>query len=894
MSARNARDIRGAAVPSFAHAGYRIHRFAAFCTTSADTEHAESNLPRPPMLDRLRRTACILFGVLLLAIGVARAGQSDQAASASPAAQAAPTAAAAAPPKIDTAEITRRTNQEVGGDIEAAGAGWQRDLDRIESELRRPRLGYSDLNALRDDLQRVRAAIDEFAKHLNAPLEAAKTQASSLGPAPADGREPEQAAISRAEINYRLGLLTAAQAAANTNRVRIDQLANTVQDIRRRNFTSNLFQPVPGIYSYDTWAYLPTWVPWAVGRLGDLVSNWWKNLRDRDEVRRTGLEALLLGLALTLVRWRGVRRLRRWREAGEPAFWKRASSAAGVVLLRAMPIVLPVLFAYTFIQQNEPLPERVGWLFYSAAQAVITIFAVSALVTSVLAPAASHWRLIPASDRAARRLYVLAIALAGLYGVTSFAYVAARLVQAPFGLTIAITLPSVLLLAGIIVAMMLTPLDGEHQEALPLMRWLKALRMPVWVAIASIVISALSGYLALSRFLVQQLIVTGSILALVYLLLLWVDGFSQGLTDEHAALGTWLETKAKLDRRRRERLALPAGLSLKFAILVLSVPLIMLQWGYAWPDILDWYRQLFFGFHIANTQVTFAALLASVIVFGLGYGAARLFQTWLDARVLQPAGISGGVRDSIRTGVGYVGVTVAALTACSYAGFNLSNLAILAGAFSVGIGFGLQSVVNNFVSGLILLAERPIKVGDLVAVGGEEGCVRKISVRSTEIETFDRASVLVPNAYFITEKVKNWTLRNNMRRLLIGVGVAYDSDPRQVRDILLEVARGNPDVMTTPAPFVDLEEFGADSLDFKLYVFLYDLTKTSSVRTELRIAILDRFRAAGITIPFRQTDITIRSAESLGRAFHETAAKSHSGNGNGSSALHQVSDRGLG
>src|SRR4029453_933806 len=171
----------------------------------------------------------------------------------------------------------------------------------------------------------------------------------------------------------------------------------------------------------------------------------------------------------------------------------------------------------------------------------------------------------------------------------------------------------------------------------------------------------------------------------------------------------------------------------------------------------------------------------------------------------------------IRIGVGYVGIVIAALAAFSYAGFNLSNLAILAGAFSVGIGFGLQAIINNFVSGLILLAERPIKVGDLVVVGGEEGTVRKISVRSTEVETSERARVLIPNSYLITEKVKNWTLRDNLRRIVIPVPVAHGCDPRKIKAILLKVAQDNPDVMRTPAPTVELEDFSADSLQFKLY-----------------------------------------------------------------------------
>src|SRR5262249_55328467 len=161
-----------------------------------------------------------------------------------------------------------------------------------------------------------------------------------------------------------------------------------------------------------------------------------------------------------------------------------------------------------------------------------------------------------------------------------------------------------------------------------------------------------------------------------------------------AATGRWLKERVGLEQRRRERLVLPIGLSLKFSGLVVSGPPILLPWGYRGAGIYHWVKQLFFGFPIGKTQVSFSILVGSLIVFGLAYAAARLFQSWLDTRILKPAGISGGVRDSIRIGVGYVGIVIAALAAFSYAGFNLSNLAILAGAFSVGIGFGLQSVVN--------------------------------------------------------------------------------------------------------------------------------------------------------------------------------------------------------
>jgi potassium-dependent mechanosensitive channel len=798
------------------------------------------------MIDRYQNIARVFLTLLALAM-VGAVAQAEQPALIQPAnpTSSPPTAGPQVPaaPQLNTPEITRRTNQEVGLDIDATITSWQHELSRLESDLRRPNLRSSELNNIREEVLGVRSGVAGFWAALRPRLEAAKAEVALLEPAPAAGQpqEPEPVARRRAELNYHLGLLSEGEGAVNAAQLRINELLNAVEDTHRKNFTTKLFQRFPGVYSYRTWADAPEYVPAAVSRIGDLIADWWKNVRDHNELIHIGFEAVLLWLVLTFAGWWGIRRLRVWRDAGEPPFWTRASSAAGVVLLRALPVVLPIVFLYGSTAEAQSLPEAVDWLFYSAAQSTIIIFTVVALVTTVFAPKAAHWRLIPASDRAAARMSSLIVMLAVVYALMSFIYVTTRLVQAPFALTVAVAFSSSVLSAGIVIAILLTPLEGEHQDGVLSPRWPKALRIPIWATIVAIVVSALAGYLALSRFLARQLIVTGSILALVYLLLLWVEGIAQGLSDDSASIGRWLKERTGLDQRRREQLALPISLVLKFAVLVLSVPLIMAQWGYAWPDIYDWYIQLFFGFHIANTEVSFAALLASIIVFGIAYAAARLFQGWLDVRILKPAGISGGVRDSIRIAVGYVGVAIAALAALSYAGFNFSNLAIVAGAFSVGIGFGLQSVVNNFVSGLILLAERPIKIGDLLSVAGEEGYVRKISIRSTEVETFERAHVLIPNSHFITEKVKNWTLRNNIRRIAIPVSVDCGADPRKAKAILLRVAQDNPHVMATPAPFVVFEDFG-ESFDFKLYVF-YDLTK--DVGTDLRMAILEALHQAG-------------------------------------------------
>jgi potassium-dependent mechanosensitive channel len=792
------------------------------------------------------------------------------AAGASAATKAAP---ATSEPGVDTAEIVKRLNQELGFDLNATTAVWQQELDRVEGDLRRSGVQYSQLNTLRAELQQLRAKVDNLSRHLQPRLNAANKELDLLGPAAAAGQPvPEQIAANRAALNYRLGLLSAGQAAIHSTSLRIEHLLNFIEDIRRRNFTSFVLRPIPGIYAYDTWANLPAYIPLAIDRLRGMISDWWHDGGSSADVGRIGLEAVLLFVVLCFGCWRGVRRLRHWPDdGGEPPFWRRASSAAGVVLLRTLPAAVPVVFVYGMLAAAQPLPEQLDWLFYITAESVLIVFTVGALVTTAFAPRAARWRLIPVSDAVAIRICGLVVALAFVYSLTTLLYMITLLVQAPFALTIAVALPSSLLLAGLVAAILRTPLGAEDAAA-PSMRVLRAVRSLVWIAAGAIVLCALTGYLPLARFLAQQLVVTGSILALVYLLLLWVDGFAQSIGDDGAFVGHWLKQRLSLERRRREQLALPISLLLKLAVLLLSVPLIMLQWGYNWPDIQEWYRQLFFGFHIGNTHVSFGALLASLIVFGLGYAAARLFQGWLDAQVLQPAGISGGVRQSIRTGVGYIGILIAALAAFSYAGFNLSSLAIVAGAFSIGIGFGLQNLVNNFVSGLIMLVERPIRVGDLVAVDGEDGTVRRISVRYTEIETGDGANVLIPNSSFISAKVKNWTLRNTIRRLTISVGTAYDCDPRQVRDLLLKIAHDNPDVLRIPEPVVDLKEFGASSLNFALSVSIDEINKVVKVRTDLSIAILAAFAEAGIDIPFGQTNVSIRNLDRLREAVVESAA----------------------
>ncbi len=816
-------------------------------------------------------------------------GAAQPAPAAQPPAPAAPAAASQAvqPPHVDQAALVNKANAATGLDIDAEIKRWREDLERIEQGIHNSKAGYKPLLAYDEELHKLRADGEEFWTKLEPVLNSANEDLQVLPAPPAQGQAPEleQAAIYRAELTAYLAYLNSARATLDSTKGRITKLIAEALRARLSRINEFRFHRVPGAFLPGTWENAPGQIADLASQTFSAVNAWW-SAQDRDQILPLAGVALALWLGLTILDLFGVRSLRRWKEGGEPPFWRRASDAAGIILLRSLPAVLPLIFLYKAIDQVQELPYDMGLLFYSGARSIVTVVVINALISTALSPSDHRWRLIPASNAAAVRISALMLTVALIYGAATFLQTATFVFKAPVPSRLVLTLIPNTVIVLLLAIVLQTPLSKERMEGLPSTSWLRILGLPVWLAAIAVLATAAAGYIYLSNFITQQLIVTGAILTIIYLLLLWADGVAQAMRDENSDSGKWLATVAKLDHTARQRLAVPVSLLLKFAVLLSAIPLILNQWNFQWADIFEWYHQLFFGLHIGSTQVTLAALLAAIVVFVLGYFAAKFFQQWLDTQVLKPAGLSMGLRDSIRTSVGYVGISAAALIALSSAGFDLSNLAIVAGALSVGIGFGMQSVVSNFVSGLILLAERPIKVGDLVVAGGEEGYVRKISVRSTEIETFDGANVLIPNSFFISEKVKNWTLRNNTGRITIHISVSHGTDPRQVKAILLQVAQAHPAVMRAPAPFVDFENIGGNALEFKLYAFVYDLNASGSVRTDLHIAILDAFHAASIAMASQQTDITLRDMDWLRDAVKLYVANALDGHtaGNGSSA----------
>lgn len=390
----------------------------------------------------------------------------------------------------------------------------------------------------------------------------------------------------------------------------------------------------------------------------------------------------------------------------------------------------------------------------------------------------------------------------------------------------------------------------------------RRLRLALLVPLTIVLAAEAVGYRNLAGYLI-----TGLLLSMMACMVFWVVDRGLGAFFDTLEAGRY-----RWQQSLKQRLALAADapipgliwlrlLSTAFTWGTLGLALLRI-WGLSDAGTALIIRYLVDGFTVSETTIVPFKLLTGIAFFAVLLAVLGVFRDALEKRWLNRTRLDAGARETLVAITSYIGFTIAVLIGLSLAGFNLQNLALIAGALSVGIGFGLQNVVSNFVSGIILLFERPVRPGDWVVVGATEGYVKKVRVRSTEILTFDRSDVIVPNSEFISAQVTNWTLRDPYGRIIVPVGVGYASDPELVRDIMLEAASQHPRIMQgglVPAPKVLFRSFGDSALLFELRCFIRDINYKIDTISDLNYTITRLFRERGIEIPFPQRDLHLKS-----------------------------------
>lgn len=700
----------------------------------------------------------------------------------------------------------------------------------------------------------------ELTGKVNEEISALSVRLTEIGPAPEEGQPPED--ISVTETRTKLSSERSQLAVLKTE---IDELVDRANEqiskisVRRQDaFTKAIFNKTTFSNSLFSDAAQSITSVFAAGR--SLFSNWFKFIWETKPWHAIGSTLLALGFAI-FVRHNFTRLFGAYLYSDEenPDYFTKLFYAFWATLLPSLSIAIFLFSIYGLFIYFDIYSPKVQELCFALTLLITgTVFAWN-ISKAIFAPSSPNWRLVHISNSASIKMFWLIFTLLVLQGIDYVFQTASLTLAGTVEQTALQGIIASCLIGGILLwIVLIKPFEGM-ENSLKDANWPKWFSIPLIMIAAMIIISAFLGYIGLARFTSQQVVVSGAILAVMGMGLLAARELAKEGVLATTPLGKFLVNRMGFEEISVEQVSLGTSILFVLGILAVGLPAILLQWGTTSEEILNFAKQAFTGFDIGNIRFSISGILFGLLIFAIGVLLTRLIKRWLRRSVFPRIRADVGVRDSISSGLGYLGYGLAALFAVTAAGLDLSNLAIVAGALSLGIGFGLQNVVNNFVSGLILLIERPIKNGDWIVVGNAEGTVKRISVRATEIETFQRKSIIIPNSELINSQVGNWTFKSKSGRVDIPIGVGYDSNVETVEKILYEIAEAQPMVAKKPEPNVWFKGFGDSSLDFSLRMHLYDINNTVTVETEVRRQILSRFSKAGIEIPFPQRDVNLKN-----------------------------------
>jgi potassium-dependent mechanosensitive channel len=793
-------------------------------------------------------------------------------------------------------------SQTAPADFKAALSSWQAALEKAAGRLSRGNLEEAEYEALRAELSSLFDDAREASADAANELGITQQLADALGAPPAEGAPPEAQAVAldRQRLARTLAELDGHRRQAELIATRADILIRTATDKRMQQFTDALFRRGPLPLDHVTWNALP-----AQGEfLRDRVSRAF-SLTAADPAWRqnwiglAGVFLLAIGIA-----W-SVRRLLLGRFGHrsvtfQPTYRQRVVAMAVEAIGRCLLTVLPILALAAVLLTIIGTDNRTASLqaFTVAAAGGISFFLFfSGLGRAILAPDHSAWQLTgldPASARALVRritLFAASLAVAGGAVVLQSRMLSPPELQAVTGFASQLLATCALLL--LLPAKLWRTLPAEREPPTDIgvgdssanptaspaapapdasqNSWVQLRFLGGAVALAALGAS-LTGYHNLSIYVAMLSLAAVAVAGM----LLLVRGVARELLTMamEREQGPVAEVRRLLVRSEKgvEAAGWVGRVLIDVLLIALGAAVLLPLSGIDWSEIQGMYSTFMRGVTIGGVRLAPADMIAAFMLFSLAVMVTRYVQRVLDVRVLQRLQLDRGVQNSIRTGVGYFGFMMAMLVAIGALGLDLSNLALIAGALSVGIGFGLQNVVSNFVAGLILLVERPIKVGDWVIVGDKEGVVKRISVRATELQTFQRASVIIPNSELVSTSVVNWTFKDKFGRIDIKIGVEYGSDLKLVRETLLACAHAHPRVARMPGPQVVFRDFGASSLDFELRCFVADVDFFLSTASDLRFAIVESFQREGIEIPFNQQVMHIPQLDGLKDLLERRAA----------------------
>jgi small-conductance mechanosensitive channel len=745
----------------------------------------------------------------------------------------APAAAPAPPPSTDPAEGLEHLKTAMA-DIES------RYRDSIQSE--------EALVALKGKLAPVREQLAERIGKLEPRLKAIEQRAAQVPPPPAEGNTEEPAITAeRQRLATRHGEVKAALQQFKLLEDMASRIEDGIRHHRREVFNKRLFGRSPGLFDPVFWQELGRSVATEINDLRITMSSWEANARANGGPGRLAGAAALLALlgvaAWFLSRWR-----RRLTAGPTPRRFDKALASTVRMISGTAKWPLLITGAVLVLQAFKLMPDTVAEIGFALAKAALVAGIGRGVSAGLFAPRHPDRRIVALTDQEAASYAGHLTWAARITGLALLANQVHSILSTPVTpYVVTSELQAVALLAITLHLAWRTAQFGAESETGGALRgWLRA---ALWLCGITIAISLATGYVGFSVFVATRVLGVFAIGGVFFILVTIVDAALTDLLAAGTPGGRSVAAAFGLTSRGLDLVTTLASALVRLVTIAFAVVLAMIASGIFTDDIYSALQRAVSDYDIGAVHVSPLAILLALVCMIIGGLAVRAAQRWLAVSFLPRTGLDAGLQNSIVALSGYLALIVVLSAALGVLGIDLQKIALIAGALSVGIGFGLQSVVSNFVSGLILLAERTVRVGDWVVVKDAEGFVRRISIRSTEIETFDRASVIIPNQEFITGVVKNLTRGNTTGRVIVKVRVTFDSDLMRVRELMLEAGVKHPQVLPgTPSVFV--MGFGDIGIDMELMCLIGNVSQGLTVRTDLYMDILGKLRDARIRIPY--------------------------------------------
>ena len=741
-------------------------------------------------------------------------------------------------------------------------------LDAVRAVLVEIDAAFKNASLADSDLLRLRAENDPLGSELQGVIAdlAPRLEASvkrlveltpkSLGAAPANDAAAGELAAEKAKHDELDADLRTARALV----LQVDDNNARIGAARRQLFARQTFERSSSLLSPVLWGGVAREAPDGLMTMSALVRDWINSLSFRlTRNQALGLLAVMLGVLASIfpMRWVARRVIARDPGATAPSRLRRALAAIWTsMVLVCLPLfgLGIVSYALDAFDVSDPRLQAIQNALFDGSRLLVVS---NGLARGVLAPGQRAWRLVDLTDRAAALLFRLWLTIAAIVALERLIEPTADAV-ASLNITVAVRAVGGALLA-LSMASTLRSMIRAQAVAGAAPAWAPG-RALGWVLIALIAGAVLTGYIAFATFLIEQMIWIASLASVFFLLTVIVQEGAEAVLRPDAPFGRGLMTMLGLRREAVEQIIVLVRGFARVALFVTAFLAVLAPWGIQSEDMFGSLRAAYFGFKVGDVTVSISSILTAVAVFVIGVILTRTVQNWLASDYLPRTRLDSGLNNSIRTIFGYVGFLFALFLGFAQMGLDFQKLTIVAGALGVGIGFGLQSIVNNFVSGLILLWERGIRVGDWILVGTEEGFVRRINPRATEIETMDRATLIVPNATLVSGVVKNRVHSDRVGRIIIALNVRFESDPDAVREILIGVARAQDLVLKIPAPLVLFQDFADWALKFELICFIDDVEMAGKVKSEMNFDLHRRLKEANILVAYPQLETQIRGA----------------------------------